>query len=138
MKLNLACSATLFALILTLTATGCKTKSVAVTPLPNGATTGRPAEVGAGKAVVDDGLKPSSAASDVASNSQENPDKRRDWLRDREIFKSDTVHFEYDSSVIKSEEKPKLAAVADYIKAHPMDALEIEGHCDMRGTEEYN
>jgi peptidoglycan-associated lipoprotein len=40
--------------------------------------------------------------------------------------------------VIKSDEKAKVAAVADYIKAHPMDALEIEGHCDARGTEEYN
>ena len=35
-------------------------------------------------------------------------------------------------------EKPKVAAVADYFKAHSLDALEIEGHCDERGTEEYN
>jgi peptidoglycan-associated lipoprotein len=40
--------------------------------------------------------------------------------------------------VIRSEEKPKLAAVAEYIKAHGSDALEIDGHCDQRGTEEYN
>jgi hypothetical protein len=32
------------------------------------------------------------------------------------------------------EEKPKLVAVAEYIKAHGSDALEIDGHCDQRGT----
>ncbi len=28
--------------------------------------------------------------------------------------------------------------MADYLKANPNTALEIEGHCDERGTEEYN
>ena len=137
MKLNKPCTVTLFALILALTTVGCKTKSTGVTPLGDRGTTGG-AEVGS-KPKIDDGLKASSTPGDVvASNSQEDPDKRRDWLRDREIFKSDTVHFDYDSSVIKNEEKTKIAAVAEYIKAHPMDALEIDGHCDIRGTEEYN
>jgi peptidoglycan-associated lipoprotein len=60
------------------------------------------------------------------------------YARDAEIFKSDTVHFAFDSSVVKDDEKPKAAAVADYLKSHPADAVEIEGHCDERGTEEYN
>ena len=29
-------------------------------------------------------------------------------------------------------------AVADYLKGAPGDALLVEGHCDERGTEEYN
>ena len=66
------------------------------------------------------------------------PNLRKDWPRDREMFKSDTVHFEYDSSVVKSGEKSKVAAVASYLKANTADAVEIEGHCDERGTEEYN
>ena len=67
-----------------------------------------------------------------------NPDERKNWPRDHEIFKSDTVHFDFDSSVVKPGEQSKISAVADYLKANGMDAVEIEGHCDERGTEEYN
>ncbi|MEY2429954.1 MAG: peptidoglycan-associated lipoprotein [Verrucomicrobiota bacterium] len=67
-----------------------------------------------------------------------NPDLRKDWLRDKEIFKADTVHFDYDSSVVKPSDKSKVAAVADYLKANTLDGLEIDGHADERGTEEYN
>jgi len=58
--------------------------------------------------------------------------------RNAEIFKMDTAYFDFDSSVVKSSEKSKVAAVADYLKAHPADGLSVEGHCDERGTEEYN
>jgi peptidoglycan-associated lipoprotein len=66
------------------------------------------------------------------------PNLRKDWARDHDIFKADTVHFDYDSTVVKSGDKPKVAKVADYLKANMADAVEIEGHCDERGTEEYN
>jgi len=66
------------------------------------------------------------------------PTQRANWPRNREIFKKDTVHFDFDSSAIKPAEKPKVAAVAEYLKSHPGDAVEVEGHCDERGTEEYN
>lgn len=66
------------------------------------------------------------------------PNLRKDWPRDHEIFKAYTVHFDYDSSVVKSGEKSHVKAVADYLKANSADAVEIEGHCDERGTEEYN
>jgi peptidoglycan-associated lipoprotein len=63
---------------------------------------------------------------------------RKDWPRNRDIFKPYTVHFDFDSSAVKAAEKPKAAAVADYLKANALDGIEIEGHCDERGTEEYN
>jgi len=53
-------------------------------------------------------------------------------------LKADTVHFDYDSSVVKAGEKPKVEAVADYLKGNRSSAVKIEGHCDERGTEEYN
>ena len=31
-----------------------------------------------------------------------------------------------------------LPILADYLKGAPTDALLVEGHCDERGTEEYN
>lgn len=55
-----------------------------------------------------------------------------------EILQADTVYFDFDSSVVKAPEKSKVAAVADYMKANPANAVRVEGHCDERGTEEYN
>lgn len=67
-----------------------------------------------------------------------NPTDFDGWIRTRETFAALTVHFDYDSTVVKSEENSKLRQIADYLKAHPSNALSIEGHCDERGTEEYN
>ena len=60
------------------------------------------------------------------------------WPEDAETLKADTVYFDYDSSVIKPSEKTKVGAVADYLKSNSANAVKIEGHCDERGTEEYN
>jgi peptidoglycan-associated lipoprotein len=66
------------------------------------------------------------------------PTLRETWIRDRKVFEKDTVYFDFDSSVVKPGEKPKVANVAGYLKSKPGHAVEIEGHCDERGTEEYN
>jgi len=47
------------------------------------------------------------------------------------------VLFEYDSARIRPSEDSKLQTVAAYVKANP-GKLVIEGHCDERGTAEYN
>jgi peptidoglycan-associated lipoprotein len=141
MKLSNRSNLLLFGSLLTIAAVGCKTNRLGTTPLP-GAGTSNLADAGPGKSLIDDGNKATTSdkagSEDVASVALSDPNKRKDWPRDHEIFKSDTVHFDFDSSVITEAEKPKVAAVADYIKSHPLDALEIEGHCDVRGTEEYN
>lgn len=66
------------------------------------------------------------------------PSTRANWARNHEIFKKDTVYFEFDSSAIKGSEKKKVTAVADYLKSNPGNGLEIDGHCDERGTDGYN
>lgn len=53
-------------------------------------------------------------------------------------FKADTVYFDFDKSNIKSSEAPKIERVANGMKNYPGKALRVEGHCDERGTEEYN
>jgi peptidoglycan-associated lipoprotein len=60
------------------------------------------------------------------------------WPQDRERFKSETVYFEYDKSAVRAKESAKVQVVGDYLKANPTHAVLIEGHCDERGTEEYN
>jgi peptidoglycan-associated lipoprotein len=48
------------------------------------------------------------------------------------------VYFDFDRSAIKVAERPKLQAAKDYLDKHPEHHLLIEGHCDWRGTAEYN
>ena len=48
------------------------------------------------------------------------------------------VYFGYDRATITSEERPKLDKVAAYLQKYPQLYLIIEGHCDERGTLEYN
>ena len=49
-----------------------------------------------------------------------------------------TVYFEYDQSSLTPESKRDLEHNAGWIKQNPDYFLLIEGHCDERGTEEYN
>jgi peptidoglycan-associated lipoprotein len=60
------------------------------------------------------------------------------WTQNREALAVDTVYFDYDKSTIREGEKSKVVAVAEYLKGNLMVAVLIEGHCDERGTEEYN
>jgi peptidoglycan-associated lipoprotein len=50
----------------------------------------------------------------------------------------DPVLFAYDSSQVSSAERGKVEAVAGYLKENPATAVIIEGHCDERGSREYN
>lgn len=49
-----------------------------------------------------------------------------------------TIYFAYDSNAIVPSEAAKLDKVAEYINRYDNLYLIIEGHCDQRGTEEYN
>ena len=50
----------------------------------------------------------------------------------------DSVLFDYDSFKIADSEIPKIENVAGYLKKNPRIYLVIEGHCDERGSREYN
>lgn len=134
MKLTNFTKFLLLGLVLTVAAPGCRKRPGHITQLP-GRTGSNVPEPGPAQPIADTGgLK----AQDTGGFAQIGPDARKNWPRDREIFKSDTAHFDFDSSVVKAADKPKVSAVADYLKANGLTAVEIEGHCDERGTEEYN
>ena len=63
---------------------------------------------------------------------------RDNMIPDREAFSSQTVHFDYDRASVKASDRSKVEAVAAYLKNQPTQKVEVEGHCDERGTEEYN
>ena len=48
------------------------------------------------------------------------------------------AYFELDSYDIRSEARPVLQKDADWMKRWPSTKITVEGHCDSRGTAEYN
>jgi peptidoglycan-associated lipoprotein len=56
----------------------------------------------------------------------------------RERFVNEDIFFEFDSSALTPEAEEILRAKAEWLKAHPDLSVLIEGHCDSRGTNEYN
>lgn len=49
-----------------------------------------------------------------------------------------TVYFGYDQSSLTPDTQRILKANADWLKSRPQVKIQIEGHCDNRGTIEYN
>ena len=47
-------------------------------------------------------------------------------------------YFDYDSAVLSQQTLSGLLFVADYLKSNPGIQILIEGHCDERGTRDYN
>ncbi len=50
----------------------------------------------------------------------------------------DRVFFDFDKSDIKPEGRTTLQRQADWLKKYPNVTVTVEGHCDDRGTREYN
>ncbi len=48
------------------------------------------------------------------------------------------IHFSFDSYKVDATAKSIVAANAEWLKANPGKAVQVEGHCDERGTAEYN
>jgi peptidoglycan-associated lipoprotein len=48
------------------------------------------------------------------------------------------VYYAYDSADLSEEARQRLAANARFFNEHPVFEALIEGHCDDRGTPEYN
>jgi peptidoglycan-associated lipoprotein len=48
------------------------------------------------------------------------------------------IPFGYDDWIIPEEARPILEGDARWLQAHPDVKVVLEGHCDQRGTNEYN
>lgn len=59
-----------------------------------------------------------------------------DELNRRGVLK--TIYFDYDSDVLSDEARATLQANADWLKANRTRKVMIGGHCDERGTIQYN
>jgi len=48
------------------------------------------------------------------------------------------IHFDFDKYDIRDDAKPVLERLAQWLKNNPKARVLIEGHCDERGTNQYN
>lgn len=49
-----------------------------------------------------------------------------------------TIHFPYDQAILDESNKQKLNSNAEWVKTKGNIVVQIEGHCDARGSVEYN
>ena len=57
---------------------------------------------------------------------------------DFKVNVGDTVHFDFDKYDILENDKPVLQRQATWLGKYPSVRVTVEGHCDERGTREYN
>jgi len=122
-------------LALTFVIAGCKKTPGPITPLPGRA--GK-APKGPGPGAIIEPGKATGAEEGPSGIALRDERGHIGWQEDTTAFDSETVYFDFDSSAIKSSERSKIEKVASYLKEHSAHAVKIEGHCDERGTEEYN
>ena len=122
---------------------GCKSPDVRVTKLNEPASTASSSD----KKLNLDTPPIGDAKPDITStpvplpNDSSLPDDRRLDGRDQDrgTFANQTVHFQYDHANVPPNEATKIDQVTAAFKTKGSDFdLLIEGHCDERGTEEYN
>ncbi|MGB3398632.1 MAG: peptidoglycan-associated lipoprotein Pal [Candidatus Deferrimicrobiaceae bacterium] len=83
-------------------------------------------KVGPQEPIVSETMKPEVTAMAGVAATQEKPSDFPD------------IHFDFDKSFLREDAKPTLQEVAAYLKANQAASILIEGHCDERGTPEYN
>ena len=56
----------------------------------------------------------------------------------KEMFENEDIYFEFDSASLAGEAQDILRRKAEWLRDNPGVRVIIEGHCDERGTNEYN
>ncbi len=65
-------------------------------------------------------------------------DREGGWGKERLDLKLPVIYFSYDKFSIGAREKQILEQIAAYMQKNPGFGLRIDGHCDERGSDEYN
>ena len=100
-------------------------------PSPSGPATGSP---GAGATAP----APAPAVTPPARDLSTGPGSRPGLKEFAATAEVKTIHFDFDKYDIRPGDAAILEANARWLGANPKDLVMIEGHCDERGTNEYN
>ena len=74
-------------------------------------------------------VQPAAAAESAKVVDQENAPK---------AFVAEAVYFDFDEYAIKADAQGKLDGLGGHLKTNASVSVQIEGHCDERGSQEYN
>jgi len=111
---------------------GCtKKQSLPVSPAPAQEQVSQPDQ---GKNVPETPGKDTAAEIEEAAIEQPKPVQQVTILQDL----IQDIHFDFDSSAIRSDAREILQANAALLMKNKFSSITIEGHCDERGTSEYN
>ena len=92
----------------------------------------------AGDAAGASGASSTSSTSDTSASASESASSAAATPAEELASIGDRVFFEYDSSALSAEAKATLSAQAAFLAGNPSVTITVEGHCDERGTREYN
>jgi peptidoglycan-associated lipoprotein len=117
---------------LTLVLSGCAKKATQTTPAPPA-----PAEMEAPTpAPTPTPSEPEAIATPITNPLDGDLDSVNRYVQDQGLIGD--VYYEYDRADLRDEARSRLQKNADFMKQHPQFAFTLEGHCDERGTVEYN
>ena len=83
---------------------------------------------------------PASPSSAPSAPPAEAPQAEAPSPTEAELFQQyvKDIYFDYDSYDLRADDQPIITADAAFLAAHPSIKFTIEGHCDERGSTEYN
>lgn len=91
------------------------------------------------------GGQPGSNIEDLGAADREAEAVRQKRLQDMEASEGGgathgdaTIYFDYDSAELSADAQRTLKKVAAELEGNPSQSVDISGHCDERGTIEYN
>ena len=83
-----------------------------------------------------------SKPSDATNTINQKDDTREQSVRVETIATAEAsirdINFDFDSSIIRPDAREILQVNADFLLKNRVSAIVVEGHCDERGTAEYN
>lgn len=86
-----------------------------------------------------EGVAVDTGRSEAARQEALQADIRAQRLADEvRMFESENIYFDFDKSDLLHESRVVLKKKADWLRENPAYSIRIEGHCDERGTNEYN
>ncbi|HEV2691921.1 MAG TPA: OmpA family protein [Verrucomicrobiae bacterium] len=144
MKLNKMILSAMIALVAVGATTGCRKGYSKITPIPGMTHNAPGSEQGPSTLPPGGQFPPGFDPNATTTTTPSGPiPTTADWDpnacdQDRAALADQTVHFAFDSAAVLSKEESKLIIVSEKLKSDPSAKLLIEGHCDERGTEEYN